>query len=109
MTAEELTTSEAAAKPPTQTAGVLGIAPEKVVMNEAPTTTLPWHYIAGLPPFQMYAAERQRNTSGKDSMGHAADVIRANGAGQDLFDAYAAWHKAKGYWPNETPFGKAQE
>lgn len=96
-------------KPPTQVAGVSGIAPEKIVMNEAPATMLPWAYIAGLPPFQMFAAERMRNTSGKDSMGHAADFIRAKGAGQDLFDDYAAWHGAKGYWPAETPMGALRE
>lgn len=94
-----------ASKPPTQVAGVAGIAPEKIVMNEASTTKLPWADIAGLPPFQMFAAERLRNTSGRDSQEHAKDVIRAKGAGQDLFDEYAAWHKAKGYWPNETPMG----
>lgn len=95
-------------KPPTQIAGVVGIEPERIVMNEAPTTTLPWTYIAGLPTFQMFAAERMRNTSGKDSQDHAADFIRAKGAGQDLFDDYAAWHKAKGYWPGESPTGETR-
>lgn len=98
-----------APKPPTQVAGVSGIAPEKLVMNEAPTSAIPWPYIASLPPFQMFAAERQRNTSGKDSELHAQDFIRAKGAGQDLFDDYAAWHEAKGYWPRETPCGEAKE
>ena len=95
-------------KPPTQIAGVVGIEPERIVMNEAPTTTLPWAYIAGLPPFQMFAAERMRNTSGKDSQDHAADLIRTKGAGQDLFDDYAAWHKAKGYWLGESPTGETR-
>ena len=94
-------------KPPTQVAGVQGIAPERITMNDAPITSIPWQYIAGLPPFQMYAAERLRNTSGKDSMEHAADFIKALGAGQDVFDAYAAWHEAKGYWPGETAMGQA--
>lgn len=93
-------------KPPTQIAGVVGIEPERIVMNEAPATTLPWPMIASLPPFQMFAAERMRNTSGVDSEKHAAYFIRAKGAGQDLFDEYAAWHEAKGYWPNETPMGE---
>lgn len=83
-----------------------GIAPERISMNEAPTTAIPWQFIAELPPFQMFSAERMRNTSGKDSMEHAAEFIRAKGAGQDLFDDYAAWHSAKGYWPNETPMGE---
>ena len=25
-----------------------------------------------------------------------------------LFDEYAAWHQAKGYWPGETPLGVAK-
>lgn len=94
------------AKPPTQVAGVVGIAPEKIVMNEAPTTTLNWLYVAGLPPFQMFAAERLRNTSGKDSMEHALDFIKARGEGLDVFDSYVQWHTAKGYWPGETPMGE---
>lgn len=27
---------------------------------------------------------------------------------QALFDEYAAWHAAKGYWPNETPLGRIE-
>ena len=94
-------------KPPTQVAGVQGIAAERISMNEAPTTSIPWLDIAGLPPFQMFAAERLRNTSGKDSMEHAMDFIKGKGSGQDVFDEYAAWHAGKGYWPNEDPYGKA--
>lgn len=96
-------------KPPTQVAGVQGIAPERITMNEAPTTTINWLFISELPPFQMYAAECLRNTSGKDAAKHAQDFIKANGAGQDLFDNYAAWHEAKGYWPAETPLGAIKE
>ena len=96
-------------KPPTQVAGVQGIAAERITMNDAPINSIPWHFIAELPPFQMFAAERMRNTSGKDSEAHAQDFIRVKGAGQDLFDNYAAWHAAKGYWPNETPMGEVRD
>lgn len=96
-------------KPPTQVAGVMGIAPERISMNEAPANSIPWQFIAELPPFQMYSAEVMRNTSGKDSMLHAVDFIRSKGAGQDLFDAYAVWHAAKGYWTGETPMGTILE
>lgn len=96
-------------KPPTQVAGVQGIAPERITMNDAPITSIPWQFIAELPPFQMFAAERLRNTSGKDSALHAQDFIKAQGAGQDLFDAYAAWHEAKGYWPQESPLGEIKK
>ncbi len=98
-------TVQAPTKPPTQVAGVTGIAAEKIEMNEAPANAIPWPFIASLPPFQMFAAERMRNTSGKDSAEHSTDFIKAMGAGQDLFDGYVQWHAAKGYWPGETPMG----
>lgn len=98
-------TAQAPTKPPTQVAGVTGIAAEKIEMNEAPANALPWPFIASLPPFQMYAVEKMRNTSGKDSQAHAEDFIRAMGGGQDLFNAYVDWHAAKGYWPGESPLG----
>ena len=91
-------------KPPTQYAGVVGIEPKPIVLTPD-RPVIDWHAVAALPPFQMFAAERLRNTSGKDSQEHAADFIKAQGAGQDLLDVYVAWHGAKGYWKNETPFG----
>lgn len=97
-------------KPPTQIAGVSGIAVVPLVMNEPPAApSVDWARVVSLPVFQMYAAERQRNTSGLDSKRHAEEVVRDNGAGLDLFAAYCSWHKAKGYWPNETPLGEAIE
>lgn len=95
-------------KPPTQVAGVVGIAPTPITMNEPQAKAIHWPAIAALPPFQMFAAERMRNTSGKDSELHAQDFIRSKGHEQDLFDEYAAWHTAKGYWPGETPMGVAK-
>ena len=95
-------------KPPTQVAGVIGIAAAPVTMNEPPPAAVDWAHIVMLPPFQMYAAEKLRNTSGKDSLDHAADFVRAQGGGQDVFDAYADWHATKGYWPNETPMGEVK-
>lgn len=91
-------------KPPTQIAGVVGISATPITMNEA----FPWTLIAGLPPFQMFAAERMRNTSGKDSMGRALEYVRALGGGSDVLQAYEEWHAAKGYWPNEDPFGRVR-
>lgn len=96
-----------AVKPPTQIAGIAGIGAMPITMNEAPLAPqLDWQKMVGLPPFQMYCAERQRNTTGKDSLGHAVDIVHQAGGGQDLFDAYCAWHAAKGYWPLETPMGE---
>ncbi len=94
-------------KPPTQVAGVQGIAPEPVTMHEPPkSTAVDWRRVVALPPFQMFAAERMRNTSGKDSAEHAMDFVRVQGGGVDIFSAYCGWHTDKGYWKNETPTGE---
>ncbi len=95
-------------KPPTQYAGVVGIEPKPIVLTPAPEQRVNWPAIAALPPFQMFAAERARNTSGKDSLGHALDLVHARSGTRDLFNEYADWHLAKGYWPGETPLGEAK-
>lgn len=95
-------------KPPTQVTGVSGIAPEPIREDpvQTPTTNINWSAVVSLPPFQMFAAEKMRNTSGKDSQEHAADYVRQQGAGPDVLQAYSEWHTAKGYWKNETPLGE---
>lgn len=108
---QDTTTTAPATKPPAQVAGVVGIAATPITMNEpAPelARAIDWPKVAGLPPFQMFAAERMRNTTGKDSFDHALEFVRARGAGQDVLDEYEAWHAAKGYWPSETPYGEAK-
>lgn len=99
------------AKPPTQVAGVAGIAAAPVTMHQdAPQdTAVDWRAIVALPPFQMFSAERMRNTSGKDSEEHARDYVRSQGGGADVFQSYCQWHREKGYWPNETPLGQAKD
>ena len=96
-------------KPPTQYAGVVGIEPKPIVLTPEPTQHVNWGAVASLPPFQMFAAERMRNTSGKDSMDHALDYVRGMGAAPDVLQAYEAWHDKKGYWPNETPYGEVKQ
>ena len=95
-------------KPPTQYAGVVGIEPKPIELTPA-RPVIDWHAVAALPPFQMFAAERMRNTSGKDSMDHALDYVRGMGAAPDLLQAYEAWHDKKGYWSNETPYGEVKQ
>lgn len=95
-------------KPPTQIAAAHGIAPKPVTMHEPQSTAVDWSVVVALPPFQMFAAERMRNTSGKDSQEHAVDYVRARGGGADVFQAYCEWHAAKGYWKNETPMGEVR-
>ena len=92
-------------KPPTQYAGVVGIEPKPIELTPA-RPVIDWPAIAALPPFQMFAAERMRNTSGKDSMDHALDYVRGMGAAPDLLQAYEAWHADKGCWPGETALGE---
>ena len=97
-------------KPPTQYAGVVGIEPKPIVLTPEPTQHVNWGAVASLPPFQMFAAERMRNTSGKDSHEHAWDYVRAAGESNDeLLTRYIDWHTAKGYWPNETPYGGVKQ
>ena len=97
-------------KPPPIRVSAEGIAPNPIAMHEdsaqaqaaAEIQRLPF-----LPPFQMFAAERMRNTSRHDSEQHAANFLRSRGAGLDVLEEYVRWHAAKGYWPNETPLGVA--
>ena len=51
------------------------------------------------------------NQTGKNAQEWATQVamhLAATTAGLVLFDAYCAWHQAKGYWPNETPLGQVK-
>ena len=97
-------------KPPTQYAGVVGIEPKPIVLTPEPSQHVNWAMVAALPPFQMFLAERDGpNQTGKNSQEWATGVAMrlAASVGDDtLFGAYCAWHEAKGYWPNETPFGE---
>ena len=97
-------------KPPPQVLGVSGIAEQPIVIHDA---KINWALVAALPPFQMFLAERDGpNQTGKNSQEWATEVAMRLGAAvgdKALFDAYAAWHEAKGYWPGETPMGQAKE
>lgn len=79
-------------KPPTQVAGVQGIEATRFPADELVPKRL-LDRLAGLPPFQMFAAEKRQLP--------AALVLQ-----DDAVRDYIAWHKVKGYWPNETPFGE---
>lgn len=97
-------------KPPPQVLGVAGIAEQPIVIHDA---KINWAMVAALPPFQMFLSERDGpNQTGKNSQEWATGVAMRLGAtmgDKALFDAYAAWHEAKGYWPGETPMGTAKE
>ena len=95
-------------KPPPQVLGVSGIAEQPIVIHDA---KINWAMVAALPPFQMFLAERDGpNQTGKNAQEWATGVAMRLGAemgDKALFDAYCAWHEAKGYWPGETPLGQA--
>lgn len=78
-------------KPPTQIAGVQGIDATQFAAGNPPPINRT--RLAGLPPFQMFAAEKRQLPT--------ALVLQ-----DEAVQEYMAWHKAKGYWPNETPFGE---
>ncbi len=77
-------------KPPTQGVIVDGIAPKPITMDPK-ADAIDWLRLGGLPPFEMFIAEKYQ--------GQMPDPSR------DLYDDYCQWHAAKGYWPNETPMG----
>ena len=96
-------------KPPPQVLGVSGIAEQPIVIHDA---KINWALVAALPPFQMFLAERDGpNQTGKNSQEWATAIAIRMGAEMGdkvLFDEYATWHEAKGYWPGETPMGAAK-
>ena len=96
-------------KPPPQVLGVAGIAEQPIVIHDA---KINWALVAALPPFQMFLSERDGpNQTGKNSQEWATEVAMRLAAAvndQALFDEYAAWHGAKGYWPGETPLGQVK-
>ena len=89
-------------KPPTQTAGVGGIDAHGG-MGEAPVIN--WQALINLPAFEMFVQEQ----SGHKTSHEATEWVRARREALSdsvLYDQYSSWHKAKGYWVNETPDGK---
>lgn len=106
LDAAVLDAAVAQVKPPPQVLGVSGIAEQPIIIHDA---RINWALVAALPPFQMFLAERDGpNQTGKNSQEWATGVALKMAAAvndQALFDEYAAWHEAKGYWPGETPMG----
>lgn len=96
-------------KPPTQTAGVSGIdghggmgAAEQSMPN---TAYIDWFKLVNLPAFEMFVAEQSGLTHGV-TMSNWIKERRATLSDSVLYDQYAAWHKNKGLWVNETPAGQ---
>lgn len=110
--------SDLAAKPPAQTLGVGGIQEVPIVMHQPVNPgSIALIQLVKLPPFQMFAIEKQyASAEGIDTAclpdpNAALPVInellrRAGGDAEALISEYILWHEAKGYWPEETPLGK---
>ena len=90
-------------KPPTQIAGVQGIAPKPIELTPD-RPRIDWAHLFSLPPFQMFAIERARK-SPADVMAWMPGWARSHESEQALFDDYCEWHANKGCWPKETPTG----
>lgn len=98
--------SVADTKPEPIRVGVEGIAPKPIELTPA-RKQIDWERLSGLPPFQMFAAEK-----GSPPSGSIAEWLNGliQGAGpQELYDEYCQWHTRKGYWPGETPMGEVVE
>lgn len=86
-----------------------GIEAKPITMNEPePVPEIDWRFVASLPPFQMFVNEKRPCPPEADSERWAYDFacrfIDELGA-EALIHRYVAWHGAKGYWNNESPFG----
>lgn len=88
-------------KPEPQVLSISGIQPKPV---HTPDKQHDWAAIASLPPFQMFMNERYPDPNRADSYLWAISCLELQ-ADDELLQEYCEWHKAKGYWPNETPTG----
>ena len=104
---------------PTQTLGVSGIEPNPIELTPEQPQQIDWPRLTERPPFQMFAAECEpklaRVLIARGPSNHRTE--RFMGSEQvtawmsefepdDLYQQYCEWHKAKCFWPNETPIGE---
>ena len=95
-------------KPPAQVAGVQGFNAFTTPVDEIKQPVIDWQKLTSLPPFEMFVLEQ----SGLNVGSAANDWVkqRRSALGDSvLYEQYAAWHKNKGLWANETPLGKVKD
>jgi len=97
-------------KPPPIKVSAEGIEAKPITMNEPePAPAVDWRKVAALPSFQMFVAEKRPCPPEEDSQRWAYEFacrwIQELGQ-ETLLERYVDWHEAKGYWPDETPFGE---
>lgn len=91
-------------KPPTICVGVEGIAPAPAPGR---TERIDWTRLIGLPPFQLYAAERG-GLPADHTLARVGEWVRTQEE-RALYADYCRWHASKGCWPGETPMGEVME
>ena len=97
-------------KPPTQTAGVTGIDAHGS-MGDAPIEpakpSIDWQKLISLPAFEMFVFEESGQTG--STAGEWVSARRTSMGDKPLYELYAKWHRAKGYWSDETPMGELMQ
>lgn len=88
-------------KPPPIRVGVEGIAPAP---TPARAERIDWTRLIGLPPFQLYAAERG-GLPADNILARVGEWVRTQDE-RALYADYCRWHASKGCWPGETPMGE---
>lgn len=91
-------------KPPTIRVGVEGIAPAPTPVR---AERIDWTRLIGLPPFQLYAAERGGLPADR-ILARVGEWVRTQDE-RVLYADYCRWHASKGCWPGETPMGEVME
>lgn len=96
-------------KPPTIRVGVSGIdaAKQKGDQGFSEPAPIDWRRLSGLPSFQMFVVEFSRLPPARyeEWMTETLPALVRSGEADAFYAKYCEWHKAKGYWPNETPMG----
>lgn len=91
-------------KPPPIRVGVEGIAPAP---TPARAERIDWTRLIGLPPFQLYSAERG-GLPADNILARVGEWVRTQDE-RALYADYCRWHASKGCWPGETPMGEVME
>lgn len=91
-------------KPEPIRVGVEGIAPAPTPVR---AERIDWTRLIGLPPFQLYAAERGGLPADR-ILARVGEWVRTQDE-RALYADYCRWHASKGCWPGETPMGEVME
>lgn len=91
-------------KPPAQVAGVQGFNAFTTPVDEVKQPSIDWQKLTSLPPFEMFVLEQSGQTGSTAAQWVSAQRERLSD--EKLYQLYSDWHKTKGYWEQETPYGE---